>query len=247
MRVRSGLRLGQEQNQTAGWKVRTSFAVVLSVRQCWRIDSDTDSEVQDWILRNTWITSNGTQRRNMPTLSLMPCSQNGVNSETRPKQPRVQNMRRLLVCAGCNRGYRNNGSDRPRKMKSLLDLQHAWCQASGQELNPKLCERVFYEAWKADVTGDDIRCVVEFMLRFNKRSDGAKFRLNAFTVVGDLEKLGALIAEARAAERNRRPAPTAKEQVVQLRERVVEPETADPRISTPVRTFKDVLKALENQ
>jgi len=129
----------------------------------------------------------------------------------------------------------------------IATLQHAWCQASGQELNHKLCERVFYEAWKAGVTADDIRCVVEFMLRFNKRSDGAKFRVNAFSVVGDLEKLGALIAEARAAERNRRPTPTPKEQIIALREKVVDPEAADPRINGNGRHVSELFKNPGNQ
>jgi hypothetical protein len=104
------------------------------------------------------------------------------------------------------------------------NLHSAWCKASGQQLHERLTERIFFEAEKMGITADDVRCVVEFLTRFNKRSDGAKFRINAFKVIGDLETFAATLAEARAVERNRRPAPTEKEKVVEAFRPTVDPE-----------------------
>lgn len=116
-------------------------------------------------------------------------------------------------------------------MSPIELLQSAWNKASGQVLHPALTERIFYEASKAGITPDDIRCTVEYLMRFNKRSDGAKFRINAFKVLSDLEHFASVLAEARGSERNRRPAPTEREKVLESFRPTVDPESV-PNTST---------------
>lgn len=100
-------------------------------------------------------------------------------------------------------------------MNPIEALQFAWNKASGQILHAALTERIFFEANKMSITPDDVRCVVEHLKRFNKRSDGAKFRINCYKVMGDLECFASTLAEARGAERNHRPAPTEREKVLE--------------------------------
>lgn len=109
-------------------------------------------------------------------------------------------------------------------MNDIPSLHAAWCSASGQELNPRATERIFFELAKMDFTADDVRIAVTHLMAFNRKSGGAKFRINAFKVLGDPETFASLVAEARAAQRNKRPAPTEKDKIIQLRERVVDAE-----------------------
>ena len=127
---------------------------------------------------------------------------------------------------------------------TVQQMHDTWCQATGQQLLPIATARVMFELARQGVTADDIRCVVQHLQRFNAKSDGAKFRLNVIKVCGDPEEFAGLLGEARAAERNRRPAPTPRDQAQALRERPVDAEQSSLQKLTPAKSFKDVLNKL---
>lgn len=135
-------------------------------------------------------------------------------------------------------------------MKALQDLHTAWENASAQTVNFKATERIFYAAHMMDFTPDDVTIAVKHLIRFNNRSDNAKFRINVFKILGDLEYFASLVAEARAVDKNRRPAPTPKQVVQSQREQIVDPEESSLLTITSTtsgRTMKDVLNTLAEQ
>lgn len=132
-------------------------------------------------------------------------------------------------------------------MKAITDLHDAWCSASGQELNRAATERIFYSASQLGFVPYDVTLVVDHMIRFNKKSGGAKFRINAFKVMGDLELFASMLAEVKAMKKNSRPPQTPKQQVEQLRERVIDKEESSTMRLTPGCHISDVLKTLGNQ
>ena len=129
-------------------------------------------------------------------------------------------------------------------MTAIQEMHAAWESASAQEVNYRATERIFYEAHNMGFTPDDLKIAVKHLIRFNNRSEGAKFRINVFRVLGDLESFAALVGEAKATDRNRRPAPTPKDKVIQLREHVINPDEAPVNdTSVPV---KELLKRAVN-
>lgn len=131
----------------------------------------------------------------------------------------------------------------PSLQSQLEALHGAWCRASSQELNFKATERLFYELHKLDFTPSDVTVAVEHLMRFNKRSDGAKFAIRANKVL-EPETFSCLVAEARAVLRNRRPAPTEREKVADLRERVIDKDQASTLNQTHPHSFGEVLKRM---
>lgn len=129
-------------------------------------------------------------------------------------------------------------------MKEVAALHAAWESAAAQEVNARATERIFLEAHNMGFTPDDVKIAVKFLIRFNNRSEGAKFRINVFKIVGDLESFAALVAEARAMNRNQRKEPTPKDKIIDLRERVIEPDAA-PQADTSVPA-KELLKRAIN-
>lgn len=126
---------------------------------------------------------------------------------------------------------------------AIKEMQTIWAAVTGQQVHPRLTERLFFEAWRMEITPDDLRCVLEYMLRYNRENvGGAQFRINVQKILGDLETFASTLAEARAKERNRRPAPTPREQVQALRERPVDPEQASTLKPVNWQSVRDVLK-----
>lgn len=123
-------------------------------------------------------------------------------------------------------------------------LHGAWCQSTGQELHLRATERLFFDLHQMEFTPTDIQMVAAHLIGLNKNSGGAKYSLRANRVLGDLEFFASTLAEAKATKRNKRPAPTPKEKVVALRERVVEPEEASTLNHDAPKSFADVLKAI---
>ncbi len=132
-------------------------------------------------------------------------------------------------------------------MKAIQDLHQAWCEASGQDVSYRATERIFYAAHQMDISADDIKVAVKFLIRFNNKSDGPKFRINCFKLIGDTESFCALVAEARAVDRNRRPAPTPKQVVIAQREQVIDPEQAPTMTSTTQPSVKQIIKDAINK
>ena len=125
----------------------------------------------------------------------------------------------------------------------ILSLSAAWGRVSGQVVNARLTERIWWELARAGITADDIACVVDFLLRKNrKHAGGPQFSINVLKVCGDLENFATLLAEARAQERNRRPAPTPRDTVLAQQRPVVDPEAARARAGEQFQTLRDILK-----
>ncbi len=131
--------------------------------------------------------------------------------------------------------------------EAIKELHATWCEVTRQELHPRATERLFFEAWRMDITPDDLRCVLEYMQRYNRENaGGAQFRINVQKVLGDLETFASTLGEARAKERNRRPAPTPRDQVMAQRERPVDLEQASTMKMGPTPDFKKVLQDIIN-
>ena len=126
--------------------------------------------------------------------------------------------------------------------KILTELHALWCSLTGQVLRFKPTERLFWEFNNQGFTSADMRIVVGYMQRCNAK--GGKYKIMAHKVLGDLEIFASILADAEAKARNARSAPTEKEKVIAMRERAVEPETADSRINGTGLHFKDILKGM---
>lgn len=129
-------------------------------------------------------------------------------------------------------------------MNEVILLHAAWCNASGQELSYRASERIFFELHKLDFTPDDVTLAVKHLIKFNAKSGGAKFRINAFKICADVESFASLVAEAKAVMRNVRKAQTASEKIMAAYERPVDPEMADNRTNGNGKHLKDILKSI---
>lgn len=135
-------------------------------------------------------------------------------------------------------------------MTTIASLHAAWESASGTTLKLKIWERGIDHFIQAGFTEADIVCVFKYARRENARFTGS---IQGFTItpfkVFDFEYrwFDSLLSQARAGERNRRPSPTPKEQVMVLRDPLLATEEADPRIKGNGRHLSDVLKKLAEQ
>lgn len=105
------------------------------------------------------------------------------------------------------------------------ELHKVWCMETGQTANQRIWERAYVD-FLQHYTADDLRLVLQHIKSLNKKSD-AKFslRLNKFF---DFEYMhfDALLSEAKATKRNRRPAPDAKTAALSELRPVVDVEQA---------------------
>lgn len=120
-------------------------------------------------------------------------------------------------------------------------LHSTWEKLTGQVINRRVTERVFYEMASAGFTDDDLRCVIQGMQKFNRGGSGAQFRINLVKVCGDLESFGSVCAEFRAKERNKKPAPTPAQQIKQA----FSPILVEDLTSTGTRSISEVFKAIK--
>lgn len=127
-------------------------------------------------------------------------------------------------------------------MDSIETLHQSWQTHTQQKIHIRACERLLFDLAQTDVTADDVRCVVQYLQRLNKTSD-FKFQIQ-FHRVMELERFHSLLGEARAKERNRRPAPTPKEQVQQQYAQVLDPEQTSTMTQQPMRHISEVVKHL---
>lgn len=131
-------------------------------------------------------------------------------------------------------------------MKQISDLHDLWCSLTQQDLNRKATERLFWQFHNEGFGTDDLSVVVKYMQRCNAKG-GGRYKIAAHKVLGDTEVFASILAMAKAENRNHRPAPTPKEQVMQLRDPLLKTEEADPRINGHGRHLSDVLKKMAEQ
>lgn len=125
---------------------------------------------------------------------------------------------------------------------ALFEKLHAkWTEVTGQTVNARATERIWWEFSRADYNENDLELVLRFMLRSNKRNE-YQYRINVLSVVGDIEKFASIHAEAAAIERNRRKVRSEKEKVLQAWRPIVgEGGGTD---SQAVKSFREVLKSV---
>lgn len=124
-------------------------------------------------------------------------------------------------------------------MNSTIESLHAvWNTTTGQQLNLRATERIFYEVSKMDFTPDDLLCMLKHVLAYNKSHSSAPMKVQVHKLLGDLETFASILADARARERNKPPKPTPREIVLSDFRRVT-PEPEDKFVP-----IKDVIKGL---
>ena len=100
-------------------------------------------------------------------------------------------------------------------LAQLKSLHLKWCSLTAQDLKYQPCERILYDYLKAEFTEADLEAVLMFMLHQNsKREPRYRDRLLFHRIMGDLETFNSRLGEAGAWLRNRRPKPTAKDNVL---------------------------------
>lgn len=90
-----------------------------------------------------------------------------------------------------------------------------------------------------EFTEDDLTCVLNDLMRFNRGSNGAKFRINLQKICGCAETFASLLGEARAKQRNKIKATTPQEQVLKEFRRSPEQQSTGN-----TRSVSEVFRAL---
>jgi hypothetical protein len=122
----------------------------------------------------------------------------------------------------------------------IKSIHAVWEKLTGQVVNIRATERIWYEFLAMEFTEADLACVLAQLTYFNRTSSGAKFRINLQKICGDLENFASLLGEARAKQRNKIKAPTSRDVVLnQLR-----PQIGDPTATGTTKTIADVMKSL---
>jgi hypothetical protein len=127
-------------------------------------------------------------------------------------------------------------------------LHEAFCAGTRSTPNYRVWERAYADFLDKGYTCADLTMVLAHIQRENKRMNGAAYSLRQNKLF-DFEYMhfDSLLNEAKDKARNRRPLPTAKQQVEQLRERVIDKEESSTMRLTPGCHISDVLKTLGNQ
>jgi hypothetical protein len=124
----------------------------------------------------------------------------------------------------------------------IKQLHRCWCDLTGQDLNLRATERLFYELLNSDFTVDDLGCVVRYVLAFNRKHLDCPMKVQFHRICGDLEQFASVLAEARAKERNRIKPLTARASVVQAFRPVADVEGSATGNSHRIGEFLQVPK-----
>ena len=95
----------------------------------------------------------------------------------------------------------------------LQELHVCFEKITGQSLRYSLQQRLWWEFNNEGFTMQDLICVIQFFQRSN-RNNTFKYSLKIHSILGDLSRFDSFLGEARAQERNRKPAKTPKESVL---------------------------------
>lgn len=97
---------------------------------------------------------------------------------------------------------------------SLLEYHTTFCRLTNGTAKFAIWEREWH-AFSQHYSIDDLRCYLEYLLRENKRMNGAAYSLSLHRILdSEYKHFDATLSCARAAERNRRVI-TPREQVLQ--------------------------------
>lgn len=129
-------------------------------------------------------------------------------------------------------------------MTQNAQLVHAvFTQETSRQSNFAVWERAYVDFLSKGYTCDDLRLVLRFIARENRRMNGAAFSLRQNKLF-DFEYMhfDALLQEARAKDRNARKAKTESEKTLARYENAIEPEEADPRIRGAGRHVSELFR-----
>jgi len=125
---------------------------------------------------------------------------------------------------------------------AFVPILYEYTRLTGRAAPIAIYDASLFPFVRAGFTADDMRTVVEHMLRENKRNH-FQYGLKLSPLLNDLQRFNDLLEEAKAKNRNCRPAPTAKEKALnQLR-----PALGENLTSTGALTVKDILRKVVQQ
>lgn len=123
-------------------------------------------------------------------------------------------------------------------LQAILDAHQ---RLTGRESKLPIYEHALFDFVRAGFTHEDMATVITFLMRENKRNQ-FQYSLKLGHLINDHMRFNDLLQEAKARERNRRPAPTAKERVLsQFR-----PTTGETLTTTGALSVKQILKKVCN-
>jgi len=97
----------------------------------------------------------------------------------------------------------------------LQSMHQCWCQTTGQQVNYRATERIWFELCNLDFTADDLLSVLKHVLAYNKTHSNCQMKVQVHKLCGDVEAFASICAESRAKERNRVKPLTPRESVLQ--------------------------------
>lgn len=95
----------------------------------------------------------------------------------------------------------------------IKSLHAAWNQTTGQTINLRATERIWFELANLDFTADDLLCVLKHVLHYNKTHADCPMKVQAHKLC-EPETFASICGEAKARERNKAAKPTPKESVL---------------------------------
>lgn len=129
----------------------------------------------------------------------------------------------------------------------LQSLHLTFCNISGYSPKYEIYEQSWHDYVRKGFTESDLRCVLLFLKRENRRLHGTcaySLRLGKFLDF-QYHHFSDILSEARAKERNHRPRPTARDRVLSLYLKEADAETKPAPLLC--RSVKDILKSIVNQ
>lgn len=99
-------------------------------------------------------------------------------------------------------------------IEQIKSLHSVWNQTTGQSVNLRATERIWFELANLDFTAEDLLSVIKHVLHFNKTHASCPMKVQAHKICGDVEVFASICAEAKCRERNKLHKPTAKETVL---------------------------------
>lgn len=126
-------------------------------------------------------------------------------------------------------------------MDTPASIHAVFCSATGTTPNLMIHERAYADFIAHGFTGDDLRCVLDYLRRENKRMNGAKFSMRLDRLLDfEYRHFDSILCEARARERNQKQPLTPREKVLQQ----LRPTVSNTETGTVAITIKDVLRKI---
>lgn len=98
-------------------------------------------------------------------------------------------------------------------IEQIKSLHQTWCLTTGQQVNYRATERIFFELANLDFTADDLLSVLKHVLHYNKTHAACPMKVQVHKLC-EPETFASICAEAKARERNKIAKPTPREAVL---------------------------------